>query len=434
MTRTADTYWRRFLGKPRRGAWAGPLALIDVGSSKLCCYVTQSQGNRGFNLVSRGYQAAEGFRAGAVVEPQDALESILAVVHEAEQKANEQLRDIAVVWSGGAPETRLVAIDRSLAGRQVTTDDINWMLQTARAEAAADGRAVLHVAAVDAELADGRSVRDPIGVAADAITLNMTVTTVDADDLAVLLDVIGKAHLDVRHVFATPYAAGLACLSADEARRGCFLLEMGGGATSLALFQSERMIHMDQVPYGGDHVSRDVSIGLKTSRAYGERLKTLYGSVQQRSCDDNMWIDVPIVGDALEQPSTEVPRSRLTMIARLRVQETLTLLRERIDHAVPLLRARPPRDVVMTGGACQIDGMVELVEEIFGLPTRMGGQEIVRDHVGFETQPCCSAASGGLVLATCDDGGLVWTEVRERTGWNGGLARVQRWLRENFAD
>lgn len=433
MNKSAPSFWRQMATKPRRGATSSIKALVDVGTSKFCCYIAQNQGTRGFSIVGRGYQAAEGLVAGNIDEPQSALESVLATVQEAEEQADEQLRGVDVVWSGGAPKTRLVAMDRDLVGRQVLEDDIFEMLEIAKTESELDGRVVLKAVPIEARLDHGRPLIDPVGIAGQVLTLDMAVTCVDKNAFDDLLNLFQRAHLDVESVSIGTQAAAVACLTAEEAMSGSLIIDMGGGTTSIGLVHDGRLIHADQVPYGGDHVSRDVAIGLQTSRAFGERLKSLYGSVQQRSCDDNMWIDVPLVDDTLEQPSSELPRSRLTLIVRERVLETFKLLQDQLSEVMPLFDVRPPRSVVLTGGACQIEGMVEMAEELFGLPARISRQDVASGARGPEDQPCCSAASGGLIMAAYEDRSLVWKPVREAPVWTGGLNRMQRWFKENFA-
>lgn len=433
MNGNAPSFWRQMTSQSRRNNSSALKALVDVGSSKLCCYIAQNQGPRGFAIIGRGYQAADGLIAGNVDDVQAALESLLATVNEAEEQAGEQLRSVDVVWSGGSPRTRLLALDHDLTGRQVQEDDLEAMLKTARRETGLDERIALKVAGTEARIDNGRPMGDPVGIAGNVLTLDMAVTSVEVPAFNDLVDLFAKAHLDVETVTNGTQAAAAACLTAEEAMHGALIVDMGGGATSVGLIHDGRLIHADQVPYGGDHVSRDVAIGLNTSQAFGERLKSLYGSVQQRSCDDNMWIDVPLIDDQVDQPSSEVPRSKLTLIVRARVAETFKLLQSRLQDVMPLFDERPPRSVVLTGGACQIEGMVEMAEELFGLPARIARQDLAQGPRGLEDQPCCSAASGGLIMAAYDDHSLIWQPAREAAAWSGGLHRMQRWLKENFA-
>ncbi|MCB1991018.1 MAG: hypothetical protein KDG49_06115, partial [Geminicoccaceae bacterium] len=133
MNAKAEMAWQRLLQSQRRTARNAPFGLLDVGSSKLCCYVVRTQSSGGFQLLGRGYQSADGFQAGEVSDAEAAETSMLAVLHEAEEAAGETLREIAVTWSGGAPRAGLVSIERDLGGRVIDDDDLDRALESVRA-------------------------------------------------------------------------------------------------------------------------------------------------------------------------------------------------------------------------------------------------------------------------------------------------------------
>jgi len=427
-----EMVWQRLLGSHRRPHKNAPFGLLDIGSSKLCCYIVRTRGTDGFVLLGRGYQAAEGFQAGEVIDAEAAEASMIAVVNEAEQAAGEQLREIAVAWSGGRPAAGLVTIDCPIGGRVIDDDDIDRALEQVRTSVLGSEREILHILPVELRPDGGDALADPRGLAAQTLEFTALVVSVAKPALRNLTACLERCHLDIMELTNATYAAGMGCLTMDEMRRGVLLLELGGGTTSLGLFSGGALCHLAQVPYGGEHVTRDIAYCLSTSRAVAERLKNLYGGVLCRACDDNVRIEVPIIGDQLEQPTGEVPRTRLTEIIRARVEETLTLVRARLEDEWDLVEAKPPRSMVLTGGAAQIEGIEELAEEIFGLKARIGRPAAVRGRAGLEDQPCCSAAAGGLVLVTGRDGGLGWKQASEVPALTSGLARLGHWLKQNF--
>jgi cell division protein FtsA len=431
MTTPHEMVWQRLLATHRRPHRNAPFGLLDIGSSKLCCYIVRSRGD-GFALLGRGYQQAEGFRAGEVIDAEAAEASMLAVVGEAEEAAGETLREIAVSWSGGRPAARLVTVEREIGGRVIDDDDIDRALELVRASVLGGEREILHILPVEMRPNGGEALADPRGLAARTLDFTALVVSVARPALRNLTACLERSHLDVMEVTNATYAAGIGCLTVDEMQRGVLLLELGGGTTSLGLYSGGALCHLAQVPYGGEHVTRDLAYCLSTSRAFAERLKNLYGGVLCRACDDNVRIEVPIIGDQAERPTGEVPRTRLTEIIRARVEETLTLIKARLEDEWDLVKARPPRSMVLTGGAAQIEGVEELAEEIFGLKARIGRPAAVRGRAGIEDQPCCSAATGGLVLVTGRDGGLSWKQSTEVPALTSGLARLGHWLKQNF--
>jgi len=432
MSAAMEMAWQRLLANHRRPHRNAPFGLVDIGSSKLCCYIVRARSDGGFVLLGRGYQAAEGFQAGEVIDAEAAEASILAVVGEAEEAAGETLREIAVTWSGGRPAARLVTVERQIGGRVIDDDDVDRCLELVRASVIGSEREILHILPVEMRPDGGETLADPRGLAAQRLDFTALVASVARPALKNLTACLERCHLDVMEVMSSTYAAGIGCLTVDELRRGVLLLDMGGGTTSLALFSGGSLCHLAQVPYGGEHVTRDLAYCLSTSRSFAERLKNLYGGVQRRACDDNVRIEVPIIGDPAGQSTGEVPRTRLTEIIRARVEETLGLVQQRLHDEWDLVQAKPPRSMVLSGGAAQIEGLEELAEELFALKARIGRPGAVRGRTGLEDQPCCSAAAGGLVLVTGRDGGLGWKQSTEVPALTSGLARLGHWLKQNF--
>lgn len=422
--------WRRIVAaRPATGT--APLAVLDIGTSKLCCFIARPRAGRGFTVIGRGYQVAEGIRGGDIADAEAADAALRAVLHEAEVQAGERLREVAVTLSGGRPRSSHVRVTADLAGRTVTDGELDRLLRLAHDRVEDDRRAVIHVVPLAVTIDGGRPLLDARGMSGQQLEMLAHVITLRREALHDILALLERSHVAVRGVVVASYAAGLGCLTADELDRGCLVLDMGAGTTGLSLFANGRIAFVDQVPYGGDHVTADLAFGLATTRAHAERIKNLYGSVLWRACDDNQRITVPLIGDAVHQPTGEVPRTRLTQIARARVEEILDLVEQRLADAGELVAACPPRSVVLTGGASEIEGLVELTQERFGLPARLGRPD-ADCGVGPDTGPCCASVGGALALAAGDDRGLAWSETRETDPLTRMVHRIRRWIGENF--
>jgi cell division protein FtsA len=419
-------------------ARSGPVGVLDVGTSKVCCYVVRARpgGGQGgaAELLGRGYQLAEGLRAGEVVDAEAAETSILAVVHEAEQQAGLTLRDLVVAVGGCQPRSSWHRLSLQLGGRAVAEGDVGRLLDRGRAEAAASGRAVLHMVPLEVGLDGGGALRDARGLVGQHLDVLAHAVSVASGPLGNILACLDRCHIGVRGVVAASYAAGLACLAEDERERGCLLVDMGGGSTSLAHFAGGRLALVEQVPYGGEHVTRDLAWGLSTGRQHAERIKNLFGGVQWRSCDDNTRIEVPLFGDHPELPTGEVPRTRITQIIRARIEEIFLLAQDKLREHVDFLERQPPRSMVLTGGASQLEGIDELAQEMFGIPVRRGRPELVEGANGFESEPCCATASGAAALSLGEGGGdgIGWGEAGGLALPASPLVRVGRWLRQSF--
>ena len=429
MTPASGSAWRRLVaaGSSRRGQ---PFGVLDVGSSKVSCYLARTRPGHGVELLGRGYQLAEGVRGGEVVDAEAAEASILAALHEAEQQAGETLREIFVAMSGGRPHSSFVRVGCGLHGRGVADTDIQLLLDRARREASGAEREVLHAIPVEIRIDGGRPLRDARGLSGERLEVVAHLVSVAGPALRNLLACVERCHVEVTRIICASYAAAIGCLAEDEMERGCLVLDLGGGTTGLALFAAGRLTVVGQVPYGGDHITGDLAYGLSTGRQHAERIKNLFGGTQFRSCDECVRIEHPRLGDHVEMPTGEVPRTRITEIVRARAEEILVLARQRLADHQELVATLPPRSVVVTGGGSQLEGIEELAQEVLGLPARCGAP--VAWAPGRSDEPCCATVAGAVALVLGDDGGLGWRDQIQVSPLANRLARIGQWFRENF--
>ncbi len=409
-----------------------PVTVLDIGTTKISCFIARPRPSQGFALLGRGYQAAEGFKGGEVIDVDAAEASLAAALHEAEEQAGDPVREVVIVTNAGRPVSRQVRVTHELGGATVRDEQLRALLVEARAAVADETREVLHTVPVAVGLDGGRPLKDPRGARGERLEMLATVVCAGRRPIRDLVACLERCHVRVTEIVAAPYAAGIACLTEDEMERGCLVLDLGGGITGFAHFADGRLLCLDQVPYGGIHVTNDLAYGLSTGRAYAERLKTLHGGVVRRACDADARITFPLLGERPEAPTGEVARARITHIVRARVEEILDFVQDKIRANWEVFERRPPRSVVLTGGASQLDGLEELAEEIFGIPARRGRPDLVHGRHGTETEPCCAATCGALSLASGDDDGLSWGDGREMPVLAGWLARLARWVEQNF--
>jgi cell division protein FtsA len=431
MSPAVASAWRGLVGSGpwRRGTAFG---VLDIGTSKLCCYIARPRPGRGVQLLGRGYQVAEGLKSGEIVDAEAAESAMLAALHEAEQQSGETLREIVLAFSGGRPQSSFVRVACQLQSRAVSEADLQLLLDRARRSASTPEREVLHAVPIEVSIDGGRPLKDACGLSGERLEIVAHLVTVAGPALRNMLACLERCHVEVKGVVCASYAAGVACLAEDELERGCLVIDMGGGTTGLTHFVGGRLTLVDQVPYGGDHVTGDLAYGLSTGRRHAERIKNLFGSTQFRSCDDGTRIELPLLGDHADLPMGEVPRTRVTEIVRARMEEILQLAQRRLAEHGELLASRPPRSIVLTGGGSQLEGIEELVQETFRLPTRRGRPGALQTPDGLEDQPCCATAAGAVGLVLGDDGGLGWRDQIQVSVLSHRLARLGQWFRENF--
>jgi cell division protein FtsA len=405
------------------------LGVLDVGSTKMCCLIGRNRPGRGVELLGASYQLAEGLKAGEIVDAEAVEASVLAVVHEAELQAGDMLRDVVVGVTAGHPSSRRTVVELDVGGRAVTAGDLQRALCEAEDRVRGDGVECLHALPVEVTLDGGQPLRDPKGMIGRKLAVEVHVVQTSAAALHNLVAAVERCHLEVQGVVANAYAAGLAALSEEEMALGALVLDLGGGVTGAARFAGGRLQEVLSVPYGAQHVTQDLAYGLSIGRDQAERVKTLYGSALEHAGDSHERIEVPGIGDPSAPPSQVVTRARLTEIIRPRVEEIFHLVRERLGDRMPPLAGRR---LVLTGGGSQLEGTIELAEEVFDMPTRLGRARPLAGGAAFDDLTAATTAAGLLAWVGRDDGGLTYRSPRPTPAFAARLAKLGQWLKENF--
>lgn len=423
---------------PRRSA---TLAALDVGTSKIACLIARltpagevAPGDwrtHRVRVVGIGHQRSLGVKNGLVVDMDEAETAIRQTVDAAERMAGMQVDRVIVTASGGRFSSEHFAAKRAIGGREVAEHDIHRVLEASARHHLHRGRVAVHSLPTGFSLDGVSGIREPKDMIGEELSVDLHVATCDQAAARNLILAIERGHLGVEGMAAAPYVAGLAVLEPDEAEMGVVVIDMGAGATSLAVFAKGEMTHLDAVALGGNHVTMDIARGLDSRLADAERLKTFHGSVIASSSDDRETISFDHVGERGSHKA-HAPKSHLVRIIRPRVEETFEFLRDRLAKAG--YPANPGRRVVLTGGGSQLTGVGEAARRILGGQIRIGRPIGVEGLPEPARSPAFAAAAGLLVYPQIA-GREYFEERREEiaaTGTDGYMSRVGRWLRESF--
>lgn len=409
----------------------GLIAALDVGSTKVCCFIARVQDDGTPRIVGIGHQVARGMRGGAVVDMEELEHSIRASVEAAEDMAGERIKAVVVNVSGGGPQSANVKVEVAMNGHAVNEADIRRMLEHGRAHHEAADRELIHAIPVDYTIDGNEGIKDPRGMYGERLGVAIHIIAAATGPVRNLQTVVNRCHLDIESRVVSPYASGLACLVDDEKELGVTCIDMGGGTTSLAVFLAGQLVHTDVIPVGGHHVTNDIARGLSTPLSYAERMKTLYGSAIPSPADDREMLKVPLVGEDEDGASNQVPRSMLIQIIQPRLEETFELVRSHLEQGG--FDKMAGRRVVLTGGASQMQGVRDLAGLVLDKQVRLGRP------VGFHGLP---EATGGPAFSSC--GGLIryalsHAPVSARKGRASGaeasgsrLGRLGSWFKSNF--
>ncbi len=415
-------------------------AALDIGSSKIACFIGRAEED-GLRVIGVGHQSSRGVRGGAVVDPDEAETGIRAAVQQAERMAGEAISAVTVNLSVGQPRSHRIVVEGPLSGREVQDRDLRRLLRAALNEFHEPARVVTHAIPLSWSVDGDRGVRDPRGMFGRALGVEMHLVTVAAGPLHNLAACVERCRLDVRAVVAAPYASGLAALVEDERNLGALLIDMGGGATSVAAFAEGALAYIDIIPVGGAHVTTDIARGLSTPVASAERIKTMFGSVLESPDDDQELIATPQIGEEDQGGINHTPRSMLTQIVKPRLEETFEIVRERLRTAA--VDRACGRRCVLVGGAAQLPGVRELAARILEKQVRIGRPERVHGLGDAVSGPGFACAAGLLRHAIHGPHEAFGRapdlrdsrRVRRRdmaAAPGGGVSGALGWLRENF--
>lgn len=419
-----------------------PMAALDIGTNKVTCLIVKPEGMRQSDRMIRaagvGHQISRGVRSGAITDMDAAEVAIRTAVEQAERMAGVTISEVRVTLSAAQLLSHRISVEINVGGHEISERDLKQAIQVALDRFEAPGRTAVHAVPVNYAVDGERGVRDPRGLYAQTLGVDLHVVTSASAPLRNLIYCVERCHLDVVGVVVEPYASALASLTDDEADMGTICIDMGAGSTSLAVMRHAALSHIDVIPVGGGHITADLARGLSTPLASAERIKTLHGSALACPDDNREMIDVPQLGEDRGYNVTPTPRAMLSRVIAPRLEETFELVRDRLA-AAGIDRVQHRR-VVLVGAASQLVGAQELAGRILerqvrlGRPVRLTGVADAAQGPGF-------AATAGVIHHAAfgpRDAFLQAFAARPKATVkmmaNGGNKWVQafNWMRENF--
>jgi cell division protein FtsA len=415
--------------KIKRLTRGGTVAALDVGSTKVCCFIARVDDEDKIKVIGVGHQISQGVRAGAIIDMEAAETSIGAAVHAAEQMASETVHDVIVNISGGYPVSHTFNAEVPVAGTEVADADVRRALAHARSLQLSPDMQLVHAIPVGYALDGNRGIREPRNMRGDRLGVQVHAVATSATALRNLHTCVARCHLDIESAVVSPYAAGLACLVEDEMELGATCIDLGGGTTTMSVFSEGHLVWTDCIPVGGGHVTNDIARGLTTPVVHAERMKTLHGCAMASAADEREMIDVPQVGEEERGSVNQVPKSLLVGIIQPRLEEIFELVRSHLELSGYARLAG--RRVVLTGGGSQLSGVRELAQLILDKQVRLGRPMRIGGLADANGGPAFATAAGLLIHSVRQPMELPVTghEAMVATGLWG---RVGLWLRENL--
>jgi cell division protein FtsA len=377
---------------------------------------------------------SRGVKAGAVSDLNECEHAVRHAVALAERMARVRVESVLLSMSSGRLTGQLMEASSEIRTGAVTQANLDRVVSAGMHHATTEGRTVLHAIPVGYSLDGIKGVRDPRGMVAHQLGVDMNVVTADAAAARNLMLVVERCHLNVEAIAAGAYVAGLSVLTDDETDLGAAVVEMGAGTTTIATYSGGQFVHASGFALGGQHVTMDLARGLGACIADAERIKTLYGTVLTGGADAREILSIPTAGDYHERDALQnVSRATIANIVRQRVEEIFEMVRDRLAESP--FAAEPRAQVVLTGGASQLNGIPDLATRILGRPVRIG-RPLGFGRLPSEAKSASFAVPAGLLVYP-QFAQLEYIEPRHTrqlmTGTHGGyFGKVGRWLREGF--
>jgi cell division protein FtsA len=339
---------------------------LDLGTTKVAAVVGEVDSD-GITILGVGSVPCRGLRKGVVSNIEWTVRSIREAVDQAQTMAGVE---ISTVYAGVAgSHIRSLVSDGvcAIAGREVTRDDLERVLEGARAIPVDADRMILHALPREYVVDNQDGIRDPIGMSGVRLQVRVNLVTAATSCIQNVIRCVERCDLSVADVVLEPLASADAVLSDDEKEIGVCVIDIGGGTSDLILYADGGIAHTSVIPAGGNNITNDVAAGLRTPVAEAERLKRQYGCALGRMVGDEDEVEVPGVGG---HAARKAPRRLLSDIIEPRVEEIFSEARRRIEETG--LLEQVSAGCVLTGGAALMEGMVECAEEVLGMPVRLG--------------------------------------------------------------
>ena len=340
---------------------------LDIGTTKVCAAVGEVSQDGTVKIVGAGECESKGLRKGMVVNIEDTVRSIRQAVAEAGQFAGCEIGSVYVGIAGG----HIMGLNShgviAIQGNEVTRDDMNRVLDAARAVAIPSDREVLHTLPQEYIVDGQRGIADPLGMCGVRLEVNVHIVTGAASSAQNIVRSCNRAGLEVIDIALESLASAKAILTDEEREIGVALVDVGGGTCDVAIFENNAIMHTAVVPLGGATLTNDIAFGLRTATKNAENIKVKYGCALRDLVQENEIIEVPSVGG---RPPQRLSRQVLADICEPRMEEIFEYVNKTLVASGCKERIRA--GVVLTGGASLIEGCDQLASQVFGMPTRVG--------------------------------------------------------------
>ena len=393
---------------------------LDIGTSKVVAIVGEINNNGDIEIVGIGSHRSSGLKKGVVVNIESTVQSIQRAVEEAELMAGCEIHSVFAGIAGSHISSLNSHGIVAIKDREVFSHDIERVIDAAQAVAIPADQKVLHILPQEYLIDDQDGVKEPLGMFGVRLEAKVHLVTCAVNAAQNIEKCIRRCGLEVEDIILEQLASSYSVLTNDEKELGVCLVDIGGGTTDIAIFTEGSIRHTGVIPIAGDQVTNDIAMALRTPTLHAEDIKIKYACALAKLTSADETIQVPSVGD---RPARSLSRQSLAEVVEPRYDELFTLVQAELRRSgyEDLVAA----GVVLTGGTSKMEGVVELAEEIFHMPVRLGSPQNISGLKDIVNNPIYATGVGLLLYGKQQYEGRVVQSRDDRSSW---WASVKRWF------
>ena len=399
---------------------------LDIGTSKVVAIVGAVSPEDTVEVIGLGTATSRGLKRGVVVDIESTVESIRRAVEEAELMAGCEINQVYAGIAGGHVRSLNSHGIVAITDKEVTASDVERVIDAARAVAIPADQKVLHVLPQEFLIDSEVGIREPIGMSGVRLEARVHLVTGAVSAAQNIVKCIKRCGLDVQGLVLEQLASSCSVLTEDERDLGICLLDIGGGTSDIAVFCGGAIQHTAVIPIAGAQATNDIAVSLRTPTQRAEEIKIKYACALSQLANPDETIEVPSVGD---RPPRQLARQTLAEVVESRYEELFTLVHEELRRSgyEEMIAA----GIVLTGGSAKMEGAVELAEEIFHVPVRLGIPQYVEGLVDVVRNPIHATGVGLLLYGKQAAHGSAdgFTAKAKAAGVFG---KMKAWIQEQF--
>ncbi|MEN8176876.1 MAG: cell division protein FtsA [Pseudomonadota bacterium] len=399
---------------------------LDIGTSKVVALVGELRADEEIEVIGIGSHRSRGLKKGVVVNIESTVQSIQRAVEEAELMAGCEIHTVFAGIAGSHISSLNSHGIVAIKDKEVSPVDVERVIDAARAVAIPADQKILHILPQEFIIDNQDGILQPVGMSGVRLEAKVHMVTGAVSAAQNIIKCVRRCGLEVDDLILEQLASSYAVLSDDEKELGVCLVDIGGGTTDIAIFTEGAIRHTSVIPIAGDQVTNDIAVALRTPTQHAEEIKLKFGCALTQLAAPDETIEVPSIG---QRPARRLSRQTLAEVVEPRYEELLMLIQAELRRSG--FENLVAGGIVLTGGSSKIEGLVELAEEVFHMPVRLGAPQYVSGMAEVVSNPI-HATGVGLLLFGHHEYEARIRDYPPPRGFRGIWDRMRSWFQGNF--